>query len=292
MNPNDKNEIYVQIYNNNDNKNKKIYFIYNINESDISSEIFNPNKFKICGIIINFKNQEKLIENCNYFIPEEIGIYNITLNFKEPITDCSYMFYNCEDILEIDLSNFNSNKVNNMASMFNSCKKLNKLTLGKFNTINVKSLEETFANCESLKIIDISSFDTKNVKFINLMFDNCKSLKQIIFPKDFNLENVINMGGLFYNCIELEEIDLSGIIAKKVEIMSRMFYGCINLKKINFGKEFYTSNVKTMDKMFYQCNNLKDMDITNFDINNCKNLDNMFFGCENLESLEVKDNFL
>jgi len=42
------------------------------------------------------------------------------------------------------------------------------------------------------------------------------------------------MVGLFYNCLGLEEIDLSGLMTKKVKIMSRMFNGSNNLKKINF----------------------------------------------------------
>ena len=54
------------------------------------------------------------------------------------------------------------------------------------------------------------------------------------------------MVGLFYNCLGLEEIDLSGLMSKKVKIMSRMFNGSNNLKKINFGKEFHATNVKTM----------------------------------------------
>ena len=51
---------------------------------------------------------------------------------------------------------------------------------------------------------------------------------------------------LFYNCLGLEEIDLSGLMTKKVKIMSQILNGSNNLKKINFGKEFHATNVKTM----------------------------------------------
>ena len=100
------------------------------------------------------------------------------------------------------------------------------------------------------------------------------------------------MVGLFYNCLGLEEIDLSGLMTKKVKIMSRMFNGSNNLK-IKFRKRISCNKCKNyVKKIFIGCNNLKDMVITNFDFNNCKNYNDMFSGCDNLELLEAKDNFL
>ena len=43
------------------------------------------------------------------------------------------MFQNCQDLEELDLSNFNTSKVSDMESMFNQCIQLKKLDLSKFN---------------------------------------------------------------------------------------------------------------------------------------------------------------
>ena len=44
------------------------------------------------------------------------------------------MFFQCSDITEIDLSNFNTSKVNNMIGMFNGCSSLTSLNLSYFDT--------------------------------------------------------------------------------------------------------------------------------------------------------------
>ena len=43
------------------------------------------------------------------------------------MTDCSYMFSGCIDIISIDLSSFDSSKVKNMHYMFGKCNNLEKI---------------------------------------------------------------------------------------------------------------------------------------------------------------------
>ena len=54
---------------------------------------------------------------------------NITLKFDEDIEDCEEMFSYLENILEIDLSNFDMSHVTNMLSMFDSCSNLENINL-------------------------------------------------------------------------------------------------------------------------------------------------------------------
>ena len=65
------------------------------------------------------------------------------------------MFSNCSSLKELDLSNFNTNKVTDMSYMF--------------------------YNCSSLKKLDISNFNTNKVKVVSYMFYECSSLKDLIF---------------------------------------------------------------------------------------------------------------
>ena len=50
------------------------------------------------------------------------------------------MFSECLLLKELDLSNFNTNKVENMSGMFNMCLSLEKLDVSKFSTNNVKNM--------------------------------------------------------------------------------------------------------------------------------------------------------
>ena len=42
------------------------------------------------------------------------------------------MFYDCSQLKEIDLTQFNTHNVNNMSSLFHECSSLEKITFGEF----------------------------------------------------------------------------------------------------------------------------------------------------------------
>ena len=61
---------------------------------------------------------EKKYSFQKYFSPEKEGEYNIKIKFANLVENCSYMFYRCQDIRIIDMSNFNSEKIKNVVGMF------------------------------------------------------------------------------------------------------------------------------------------------------------------------------
>ena len=78
----------------------------------------------------------------------------------------SFMFANCESLLSLDLSNFNTAKVTDMRGMF--------------------------ANCLELESLDLSSFDFKNVKMAGYA-------KETIIPTYMEY-------GMFYNSPKINTI--------------------------------------------------------------------------------------
>ena len=44
---------------------------------------------------------------------------------------------------------------------------------------------------------------------MNEMFENCTSIDTINLLNNFKTENVVNMSRMFYNCINLKNLDLS-----------------------------------------------------------------------------------
>ena len=64
-----------------------------------------------------------------------------------------YMFSGCSSLKELNLSNFNTNKVTNIAGMFSKCSSLIELNLPNFNTNNVIDMDGMFWKCsEQLKM--------------------------------------------------------------------------------------------------------------------------------------------
>ena len=90
------------------------------------------------------------------------------------------------------------------------------------------------------------------------MFYEGKNIKKIIFTiKGLNTSNVTNMNGMFKECKNLEELDLSTFNTNNVKNMCGMFYGCSSLKELNLSN-FNTNKVtNSYGNMFDRCANLK-----------------------------------
>ena len=114
-----KNEIELTLEIDRFDINKKIYFIDNTPYHDKIKEM---NKLNT-KIYINDKYQKYK----KYFIPKKEGIYSIKLIFNFLIKDCSYMFYNVEQLISVDLSSFDTTNIINMEYMFSGCDYLKSL---------------------------------------------------------------------------------------------------------------------------------------------------------------------
>ena len=73
------------------------------------------------------------------------------------------MFADCNSLINLDLSNFNTQNVKYMGWMFADCKSLINLYLSNFNTQNVTNMLLMFYSCNSLKKENIITQDDKNL---------------------------------------------------------------------------------------------------------------------------------
>ena len=179
---------------------------------------------------IEIKVDEKIIPFSYYYKFEKEGKYTIKYKFKNNLTKINHLFYECKSLINIDLSNFNTENVINMSSMFSNCISLTNLNLSNINTENVTNMSELFYVCESLISIDLSSFNTRNVNNMSMMFYGCESLVNLNLS-NFNTQNVTNMNGMFWTCNSLTNINLLNFNTQNVKNMSWMFGGCNSLNK-------------------------------------------------------------
>ena len=65
------------------------------------------------------------------------------------------VFYGCSSLININLSNFNTNNVTDMSDMFRNCSSLTSLNLSNFNTNNVTNMRGMFigVNRKKCKLI-------------------------------------------------------------------------------------------------------------------------------------------
>ncbi len=116
----DPNEIYFEVIITEEHINKEIYFLDNIDFTDPKSKIKHNHDFlkelnsDNTKLYINFKRT--IFKK--YFTPNQKGIHRFKLEFDNDLTDCSYMFYNCKNLLRVDFSKFRTNKINDISYMF------------------------------------------------------------------------------------------------------------------------------------------------------------------------------
>ena len=130
----------------------------------LSDEFFE--NYKPCSVYINDSPHD--INNEYYFNYSQSIVIIISWNIN--IISTKDMFWDCNNIIEIDLSNFDSSQVTEMEGMFFLCKNLIFLNITNFNTSQVKNMYSLFKGCSSLISLNLSNFDTSKVNSMIEMF--------------------------------------------------------------------------------------------------------------------------
>ena len=191
-------------------------------------------------------------ENNMYNFEEEINY--VTIKFNNQIESCENMFSGLANIIEIDLSNFDTSRVTNMYSMFLECSNLERINFGNINTSSVKNMDWLFLFCTKLTSINLSNFDTSSVTSMWGMFSGCESLTSIDASK-FDTHNVENMFDMFCNCHNLITVNVSNFNTSKVKMMRGIFWCCHKLKFLDISSFDYSS-VTNMNYTFEEDSSL------------------------------------
>ena len=146
-----------------------------------------------------------------------------------------------------------------------------------------------FGYCKKLKNIEgIEFLNTEKVKDMRGMFYECICLENLDLSK-FDTKKVTNMRNMFYNCQKLKNLDLSSFETDMVTNMESMFYNCILLNTLKLTNKFNTQKVEDMCSMFNSCKELKTINLSGFDTQNVEDMSYMFNLCKSLESLDLSN---
>ena len=203
------------------------------------------------------------------------------------VTNMSFIFSGMSHLTTLDLSNFDTSQVTNMNNMFSGMSNLTTLNLSNFDTSQVTNMSNMFYNMSSLTTLDLSNFDTSKVTNMERMFNNMTNLTTLNLS-NFDTSQVTNMSNMFAVTPKLTTLDLSSFNTSKVTNMERMFYGMRNLTILNLSN-FNTSNVMSMSNMFSNMSSLTTLDLSNFDTSKVIIMNGMFSGMRNLTILDLSN---
>jgi len=221
--------------------------------------------------------------------------------------DSSLLFEILSEVVEIDLSAFDTSKVTNMSKMFAWDKKLTNLNVSNFDTSNVTDMNMMFTMIGATNI-DVSNFDTSKVTNMSKIFQYDYNITTLNVT-GWNTTNVTDMSSMFEGCKNLANLDVSNFNTSKVTNMSKMFQNTIsNLELKNFDtskvtnmaemfryskadvidvSEFKTSKVTDMSYMFEWVTKVKILDVSKWDTSNVTNMEGVFHGISSVEELAL-----
>ena len=216
-------------------------------------------------------------------------------------TDSSNMFLSrfgeqeIKNILEVDLSNFDTSKVTNMASMFNAMPKLTSLNLSNFDTSKVTNMSYMFSAIRNLITLNLSNFDTSKVTNMQYMFAGMHNVTTLNLS-NFDTSKVTNMQYMFAGMRNLTALNLSNFNTSQVTSMHSMFGAMSSLTTLDLSS-FDTSKVMDMNHMFWGMSGLTTLNLSNFDTSKVTDMSYIFYlenkdmSKDNLETIYVNNDF-
>lgn len=164
------------------------------------------------------------------------------------------MFYETTRSMEsIDLSNFDTRNVVDMSNMFSydtlhndnpgKAPKFKNLDLSMFNTEKLENASYMFYGLSNLEHLKFSNSNTPNLKNMDYMFCDLISLKELDIS-NLKTSNVKSMKSTFAYAAGLNSVDFSKMDTSKVEIFEKTFFASTINNSIS---TLNTSSAKVMD---------------------------------------------
>ena len=156
----------------------------------------------------------------------------------------------------------------NSSQMFQNFTNLISIDMSGWDTSRVEKMQWLFENCNSLTELDLSWWDTSKVTTIQSLFNGCTNIKMIKWIENFNTEEVSNMYWVFFNCKSIIELDLSWWDTSKVTRMRQMFQDAQKLTTIYVSNKFTVNTLTdsgSSENMFNRTYSLMGWDWTSRD---------------------------
>ena len=147
--------------------------------------------------------------------------------------DMSYAFTNCSSLKNIELDFFSSDGTQGktMSNAFRDCTVLVSIHINF--VLDYEDMSYAFMDCHFLQDLDIYYFNALNVKYMNHLFYNCWSLSSIDFlPSPFIAYGLIDISYMFRRSY-LTKVNFTIPMSDKINNYQGLFYDCYDLEIID-----------------------------------------------------------
>lgn len=208
-------------------------------------------------------------------------------NFKTSnVTDLSALFQVNTKLTEIKgLTNLDVSNVTSLSNAFKDCTNLKSLDITGWNTSKVEAMAATFDNCSSLEEIKgLEDIDTSNVTTMRFLF-NHNVLKSLDLSK-WNTSNVTDFLGIF-NVSKITDLSsIANLDTSKVTNMQQVFR-YVNYETIDISGWINNSNLLYTNFMFNHAT-IKNLYMNKLSFDSVTSHLNMFESA-NITNIYVKD---
>ena len=191
----------------------------------------------------------------------------------------------------MDLSAWDTSSVTNASYLFANCTGLQDVQLhwDQTDTQNFITIQNMFQKCESLVSMEDSGVEDwvlPNVTEARSFFWQCTNLQTVDLSK-WNPQNIVNLPFFFFECHNLQSFSMEGWNVPTLKSLQQAFTNCYQLEVIDLSS---WSNINSLDDLyaaFSSCSNLKTLKIPNIK----SGYKDMFFWCtfDYLDSLQYMD---
>ena len=191
------------------------------------------------------------------------------------------LFSYCNSIKSIDVSTFNTSKVENMFDLFAYCYELISLNLTNFDTSNVYNMQGMFCYDRNIKYLDLSHFNVSKATNMKYLFQFSNNLKYLDIS-NFNISSITSLNNTFISGNKLTILKLISFEINN-EAQKKLFFKGIplNIKYcsnenniINYLLEINRTSNNCSDICFKK--NVKIVDDDNKCVESCIETDSKF----------------
>lgn len=146
------------------------------------------------------------------------------------LADLNRCFFGCKNLTTADLSNIDLRSTTNLSYLFYDCNNISDINLDFSTAVNRTIVTNIFQYCYKLVSIQhINKLNLAKITNISRMFFYCTSLTNLNLS-NFKSNFFLYFDDAFYNCSSLEELNLDNFNANT---STEAFKGCEKLKRVS-----------------------------------------------------------
>lgn len=209
---------------------------------------------------------------------------NFGANFvKSSVTDISYMFYYCSNLIALEIDDWDISNVFNMSNFCRNCTNLTTFganNLKDWDLGNVIYLDEAFRGLVVMPKLEIEGWNVSKVKTMYCLFCQNEKMFVNLDLRNWDVSNVEDLGFVFWGCLSMVTLNCENWNVKNVVTFDHFIARCSKITDFNHSGWKVTSKCENLNALFHSYKG-KFIDVRGWDTSNVKVWCQTFEACSN-----------